>query len=176
MKISVQSVQLKETSLEINKYICKEKRQIVLKRLLVLQCVASGQGKTLSEIAKIVGVTRFSVSDWFKLYMNSGIEGLLNVGESGKKTGSCTIMSQNTIGTILEKLSDPDQGFKSYYEISNLASQLEGRELKYSAVRRFFVDNYGVKLKRLRPSNVKKDAHKEDLVKKKLPIGSYDLI
>ena len=147
-----------------------------MKKVKNIKIIDLKKNTSLSETEKIVGVTRFSVSDWFKLYMNSGIEGLLNVGESGKKTGSCTIMSQNTIGTILEKLSDPDQGFKSYYEISNLASQLEGRELKYSAVRRFFVDNYGVKLKRLRPSNVKKDAHKEDLVKKKLPIGSYDLI
>jgi transposase len=159
------TIKISESNDELLSLIQNESSATVRKRLLALQCYASDQAHSYQSIASLIGASRFAVSDWFKMYAKEGIDGVIRCSQRGPATGSSSVMSPETIRLVMERLADPEQGFVSFKEMAQFISEKEGKEIKYSTVRRYFRYGQNAQLKRVRPKKDKKGDLLDELLK-----------
>jgi transposase len=122
-------------------------------RIKMLTLIANGM-TTVSTLCAKIGVTPPTLRDWKTRYRHGGLEALLREKRGGdKRSGISTEQKQ----LIAQKLSDPQDAFRSYGEAQAWLKTALGIDKEYHAVNKYLKHNFGTKLKVGRKSHVKKD-------------------
>ncbi|HET9432700.1 MAG TPA: helix-turn-helix domain-containing protein [Chitinophagaceae bacterium] len=144
--------EVKETAEQLREKLKSEVHPLVWQRLQALYLIASSQVKHRTQIAKILGVNRNSVSSWLKIYESGGLEELLKLKKAKGKPPTMTFKAKTALA---EKLA-AEKGFGSYGEIRTYLLEKHEVELSYSRVHTIVRYEMGAKPKVPRPSNPNK--------------------
>lgn len=144
--------EVKETAEQLREKLKSEVHPLVWQRLQALYLIASSQVKHRTQIAKILGVNRNSVSSWLKIYESGGLEELLKLKKAKGKPPTMTLKAKTALA---EKLA-AEKGFGSYGEIRTYLLEKHEVELSYSRVHTIVRYEMGAKPKVPRPSNPNK--------------------
>ncbi len=140
-----------ESEAELKK-LMRQEEGVRRQRLQVLYLLVSGQARNRSQAARVVGVHRNSVQNWLAAYAEGGLARLLRVEKAPGRTPTLT-------GTALDrlraKLAEPE-GFGSYGAVRDWIEAELGVAMQYETVRKLVRYRLGAKLKRARPSHIKK--------------------
>ena len=137
---------------QLRQKIKAEKDKRKSSRLQALYLVASGQAQFRSQVAKILGYNRNSISAWFAAYESGGLEEMLLIE---KAKGRETLISEES-QTEIKKILATEKGFRTYREIHQLVVGKDQSEVSYSTVHKFVRYRLKAKPKSARPSNGKK--------------------
>lgn len=143
---------IKENEAELRELLKSSHTVKKQNRLQALYLIVSKQAKSRSQVSKMLGFNRNTISDWFGLYETGGIEKLLDIYQpSGAKP-------QITAAVIAEisRLLQTEKGFRTYKEIHQLVVQKHGIKVSYRAVHNVVRYKLAAKLKVPRPANPKK--------------------
>ncbi len=143
---------VKETAEQLREKIKSEAHPLFWQRLQALYLIASEQVKRRTQIAKILGVNRNSVSTWLRIYETGGLEELLKLNKAKGKPPKMTLRAK---AAMAEKLTD-EKGFGSYGEIQAYLLEEHQVELSYSRVHTIVRYEMKAKPKVPRPSNPNK--------------------
>lgn len=115
-----------------------------------------------------LGVNHNSILRWRKLYLQSGIDGILQHGRTGFKP---SVISKEEHAKLEQKLNDPENGLRGYVELLQWAENEFSKEIKYTTLLEYCKRKFGTKIKVARKSHIKKDIEavnnfKKTLVKK----------
>lgn len=163
-------LQVHESVEQLNRLIGKEKHLTVRKALQILHAYASGQAVSKAQIARLVGANWRTVDDVFKRYALSGIEGLTGRRHKGRPKGKLLVVSEAVIEIVRTELADPKNNFNSYIDFQKRLVELSGKDVNYKTAYRIARFHLKAKLKKPRPSNLKKDVALEEVIKKKMPL------
>jgi transposase len=131
----------------------------------MLTLIANGM-TTVSTLCAKIGVTPPTLRDWKTRYRHGGLEALLREKRGGdKRSGISTEQKQ----LIAQKLSDPQDAFRSYGQAQAWLKTALGIDKEYHAVNKYLKHNFGTKLKVGRKSHVKKDQAAIAVFKKLTP-------
>ena len=147
-----QLTKVKETAEQLREKLKSEEHPLFWQRLQALYLIASKQVGRRTQIAKILGVNRNSVSTWLKTYETGGLKELLKVKKAKGKPPKMTLAAKVA---LTEKLAD-EKGFSSYGEIRAYLSAVHQVELSYSRVHTIVRYELKAKPKVVRPSNPNK--------------------
>jgi len=143
---------VKETAEQLREKLKSEAHPLFWQRLQALYLIASEQVKRRTQIAKILGVNRNSVSTWLRIYETGGLEELLKLNKAKGKPPKMTLRAK---AAMAEKLTD-EKGFGSYGEIKAYLLAEHQVELSYSRVHKIVRYEMKAKPKVPRPSNPNK--------------------
>ncbi len=143
---------IKESVEYLRKKIKAEKDKQKASRLQALYLVASGEARFRSEVCRMLGFNRNSVSNWFSAYETGGLAKMLEIQ---KPKGKETLIPAAAAARIKEILAS-DKGFRTYKEIHALVVKKYETPMSYSAVHKFVRYRLLAKPKSPRPSNPKK--------------------
>jgi transposase len=143
---------VKETAEQLREKLKSEAHPLFWQRLQALYLIASEQVKRRTQIAKILGVNRNSVSTWLRIYETGGLEELLKLNKAKGKPPKMTLRAK---AAMAEKLTD-EKGFGSYGEIQAYLLEEHQVELSYSRVHTIVRYEMKAKPKVPRPSNPNK--------------------
>jgi transposase len=112
-------------------------------RLKMLTIIAKGI-TTVSSLCAKLGISSPTLKDWKTRYHHGGIEALLREGRGGdKRSGISTAQKQ----LIAQKLSNPQDAFRSYSEAQAWLKTELGLHKEYHALNKYLKRNFGTKLK-----------------------------
>ena len=120
-------------------------------------------GISKRDVSKLVGVDPNSVQNWRTLYVNKGIEGILNHNKTGFKP---SVFTQEEHQKIKEKLHNPQNGLQGYVELKQWMESEFNREFQYQTIWNYCVVKFKSKVKVARKSHIKKDEEAADSFKK----------
>jgi len=143
---------IKETAEEIRERLKSEplvKRQ---NRLQALYLIVTKQAKSRSKVGVMLGFNRNTISDWFSVYEEGGLEKLLDIYKPGGAKPKITEEIKKEISAILKT----EKGFRTYKEIHQLVVKKHQIAVSYRAVHDVVRYKLEAKLKSPRPSNPKK--------------------
>jgi transposase len=143
---------IKETELEIRERLKNEPQVKRQNRLQALYLIVSKQAKSRSQVAKMLGFNRNTISDWFRLYEENGIEKMLEIYHP---SGAKRKIPAEAIKEINEILATA-KGFRTYKEIHQLVVKKYKTEVGYSGVHNLVRYKLEAKAKTPRPANPKK--------------------
>lgn len=143
---------IKETEAEIREMLKNERQIKRQNRLQALYLIVSKQAKSRSQVSKMLGKNRNTISEWFALYEVGGMERFLDIY---KPQGAPPKISAAAIAEI-QAVLQTEKGFRTYSEIHQLVVKKHGIEVGYRAVHNLVRYKLGAKLKVPRPSNPKK--------------------
>ena len=148
-------LKIKETEKEI-KNLLKQSIPFIGQRLRVLLILKQNEETGISrrEVAKLAGVDPNSVQKWRSLYLNSGIESLINHKRTGFKPSVFTAIEHNMLET---KLNDPQNGLQGYIELKDWIEKESGKIFNYNTLLYYCIRNFKSSVKVARKSHVKKD-------------------
>jgi transposase len=142
-----------ESEAELKK-LMRQEEGVRHRRLQVLYLLVSGQADNRSQAARLVGVHRNSVQKWLAAYAAGGLPTLLRIE---KAPGRMPTLTGAPLERLRAQLAEP-AGFGSYGEIRDWIEADLGVALEYETVRKLVRYRLGAKLKRARPSHIKKRA------------------
>jgi transposase len=128
-------------------------------RLQVLYLLASEQAPNRSQVARLMGLHRNTVQNWLAAYADGGLAQMLQVE---KAPGRQPALAGEKLAQLRAKLAEP-AGFASYGEVRTWIEGELGVAMQYEAVRKLVRYRLGAKLKRARPSHIKKQRGREEL-------------
>ena len=143
---------VKETAEQLRGKLKSEEHPLFWQRLQTLYLIASQQVGYRTQIAKILGVNRNSVSTWLKIYEAGGLEELLKLKKAKGKPPTMTVKAKTA---LTQKLAT-EQGFGSYGEIRAYLVAEHQVELSYSRVHTMVRYEMKAKPKVARPTNPNK--------------------
>jgi transposase len=136
------------------KQLLRQAKGVRQQRVQALYLLASRQARNRSAVARLLGIHRNTVRAWLKLYAAGGLQALLTIGKAPGRTAS---LSPAHLAQLRTALSRPE-GFGSYGEIRDWIEQELGVPMQYEAVRKLVRYRLHAKLKRARPTHIKKRA------------------
>lgn len=129
-----------------------ERRPKARQRIHTLYVLASGQARSRTAVAALLGVNRDTIGTWLQIYATGGLDGLLALYRpAGKPPG----VPADVQAALRERLAQP-AGFGSYGEIQTWLHEQHGLTISYSAVRKLVVYKLQARLKVARPVHEKK--------------------
>ena len=136
--------------------------------LLVLYLVATGEGHTLTAIASKLRIARKTVKTILQTYREGSLNALKPPPPIQKSpVERVRAVPQHAIEQLRTELSNSDSSFRSYEDTRSRLEELSGHPVKYNTGYRIVKQVLKAKLKRPRPSNIKKNATREQAIKKK---------
>ena len=155
---------IKETEKEI-KNLLKKSIPFIAQRLRVLLIFKQNESKGISkrEVAKLAGVDPNSVQRWRTLYINSGIEQLMEHHKIGFKPSVFTATEHQLLE---EKLNDQENGLQGYVELKEWLETEVGKTFNYNTLLFYCIKNFESSVKVARKSHVKKDENAVNTFKK----------
>lgn len=155
---------IKETEKEIKKLL-KASIPFIGQRLRVLLILKQNEitGVSKRDVAKIAGVDPNSVQNWRTLYINAGIEGLLEHKKTGFKPSVFNATEHHKLET---KLNNPQNGLQGYVELKAWLEKESGKIFNYNTLLYYCIRNFKSSVKVARKSHVKKDENKVTAFKK----------
>ena len=121
-------------------------------RIQALYLIVTQQAKSRSQVSRILGSNRNTISQWFSLYEDQGLEKMLEIHKS---KGARTKISEAALDEIKEILGS-EKGFRTYKEIHQLVVRKHKFAVGYSAVHNMVRYRLKAKAKSPRPCNPKK--------------------
>lgn len=143
---------IKETKEELRELLHQEKNSKKQNRLQALYLIVTGQAKSRSKVADLLGKNRNSISQWMKLYEIGGLEKLLEIYHPPGAKSKITEAALNDIKAILAS----QKGSRTYKEIHQMVVQKHKIEIHYSNVHDLVRYKLEAKAKVPRPANPKK--------------------
>lgn len=155
---------IKETEKEIKKLL-KQSIPFISQRLRVLHILKQNEETGISkrDAAKLAGVDPNSVQNWRRLYINSGIEGLIKHNKVGFKP---SVFTDDDHKKLESKLNDPKNGLQGYVELKSWIEKKTGKVFNYNTLLYYCIKNFKSSVKVARKSHVKKDENKSEAFKK----------
>ncbi len=147
---------IKETEAEIREMLKSEHQVKQQNRLQTLYLIVSQQATSRSQVAKMLGFNRNTISEWVSLYESGGVEKLLEIY---KPSGAKSKIPNEAIEEIVSILGT-EKGFRTYKEIHQLIVTKYGVKIDYSNVHHLVRYKLEAKAKSPRPSNPKKKMKK----------------
>lgn len=147
---------IKETEAEIREMLKSEHQIKRQNRLRALYLIVSRQAKSRSQVSKMLGFNRNTISEWFSLYEAGGLEKLLEIYRPCGAKAKITAEAMAEISEILKT----EKGFRTYKEIHQLVAGKHKIEVGYRAVHNVVRYKLEAKLKSPRPFNPKKTKSK----------------
>jgi hypothetical protein len=146
-------IEVKESDSELRKKLKSASPQ-QQKRIQMLLLIKKGTHLTKASLALALGVSDHSVQSWRTIYIQSGLDSLLEEKRGGGKKAQIT---EQAAVIIEKKLSNPSEGFSSYVEAQEWINNRFGLNMEYHAVNKFIKRRFAAKLKVGRKSHVLKD-------------------
>lgn len=143
---------VEETSESLKERMSREGHVLKRTRLQALYLIASGQAKTRSGVAKLLGLSRNTVGEWLAVYEQQGLEALLVVGSP---PGKQPTLNREQERRLREALADP-KGFASYQAVRDWIERELEVAMQYGTVHKVVRYKLGAKLKGPRRSHIKK--------------------
>ena len=147
---------IKETSEELRELLRQERHGKKQNRLQALYLIVTGQAKSRTKVADLLGKNRNTISEWLRLYETGGLEKLLEIY---RPAGVPSKMTEAAVADILEILRSP-KGSRTYKELHQTVVKKHGIEIHYSNVHHFVRYKLEAKAKVPRPANPKKTLRK----------------
>lgn len=146
---------IKETEKEI-KNLIKQSIPFIGQRLRVLLILKQNEkvGISKREVAKLAGVDPNSVQNWRTLYLNTGIEGLIQHQKTGFKP---SVFTANEHNMLEAKLNNPQNELQGYVELQGWIQKETGKTFNYNTLLYYCIRNFKSSVKVARKSHVKKD-------------------
>ena len=154
-------ITVKETVKELKQLQKEYPRKYAIIQMLIL--LKEGKQKTKDGLALALGVSSKSVQVWRTTYKAKGVEELLKENRGGKKPAQIT---EKIAAVVQKRLSNPQEGFRSYTEAQTWLNDTFGLTMEYQAVNKFFKRRFKTKLKVARKSHIRKDPAAEAAFKK----------
>ena len=142
---------VQESKAELKAHLRREQGSLK-PRVQALYLLASGQATNRSAVARLVGVHRHTVERWLAQYAAGGLRALLTLGQA---PGRQATLTTEQMERLRAGLATPE-GFASYGAIRDWIEAELGVRMQYDAVRKLVRYRLGAKLKRARPSHIKK--------------------
>lgn len=131
---------------------------VIFQRLQMLRLLKSGQAKSLTEAASLVGVSERSTSRWWKCYREQGLESLLKIAPTRKPR-----LSVEQQQALIQQAGKGE--FSTLAEIAQWVEQNFG--ISYSTVGIWkLIKKLKIKKKTARPTHVQKDEKAAENFKK----------
>ena len=125
-------------------------------RLQALYLIVTKQAKSRTSVAKMLGFNRNTISDWFHIYEQGGLQKLLDIYHP---PGVPAKIPQDVVQQIKQVL-DTEKGFRTYKEIHQMVVNQHHIEVSYAAVHNLVRYKLKAKAKSPRPSHPKKTSLK----------------
>lgn len=120
-------------------------------RLHALYLVASGQARTRTALAELLGLHRETVGTWLAAYAEGGRAQLLDRYIPPGKASSVPL---DVLAALQERLQQPG-GFASYGEIQTWLAETHGVQMQYAALHKLVAYKLGARPKVVRPRHIK---------------------
>lgn len=143
---------IQESAEELRGLMKAERRPKAQQRLHALYLVASGQARSRSAVATMLGVNRDTIGAWFALYADGGRARLLDLYVAPGRKAS---LPSAVLAALQERLDQPD-GFASYGEIQTWLAEVHGVQMRYKTVQKLVAYKLGARPKVVRPRHIKK--------------------
>ena len=143
---------IKETEEEIREMLKNEPQVKRQNRLQALFLIVTNQAKSRYSVSKLLGFNRNTISDWFRLYEEGGLDKLLDIYHP---PGAPAKITEDVVAHIKEILAT-EKGFRTYKDIHQMVVKTHQIEVGYSAVHNLVRYKLKAKAKSPRPSNPKK--------------------
>lgn len=137
---------------ELRALMKQEREPKALQRLQALYLVASGQAKSRSAVATLLGVHRTTIGNWFALYADGGRARLLELYVA---PGKASTVPPAALTALRERLNQPE-GFASYGEIQTWLAEQHGVQMQYAALHKLVAYKLQARPKVVRPRHIKK--------------------
>lgn len=139
---------------ELQRLLKAERDAQVRRRIHLLVLIRSGQVKTRGEAAKHLAVHRNSIRTWLGLYKDGGLESLLRIGQGAPKAEQKTLPEPvyQALQARLRAGGFPD----GYTQVQRWLEDEFALAVPYKTVHGIVYYRLKAKLKRTRPSHVKK--------------------
>lgn len=147
---------IKETKEELRDLLRQERNSKKQNRLQALYLIVTGQARSRSKVADLLGKDRNTISEWFSLYEIGGLEKLLEIY---RPAGAKSKITEAAMKDILEILGS-QKGSRTYKEIHKMVVKKHGIEIHYSNVHHLVRYKLEAKAKVPRPTNPKKTKRK----------------
>jgi transposase len=170
----MKKVEIKETESELLTLALGGENELKRRRAMSLYIYKSGQGGTYKQIADLLKADRHTVSHWFKHYSKHGLASLLDLRGPGRQTGEMQVFPEEAVKQLKSELDNPENSFNGYTDVQERMSKLCGFPAKYRTVHQLVSVKWKAKLKRPRPSHIKKDLRAEALIKKRAAPAAPD--
>lgn len=144
--------EIEESAEELRVLMKQERNPKAHQRLHALYVVASGQARSRSAVADLLGVNRDTIGAWFALYADGGRKRLLDLYVSPGKASSVPPAVRQA---LVKRLNEED-GFASYGEIQTWLAEQHGVEMQYGAVHNLVRYQLNARPKVVRPRHIKK--------------------
>lgn len=143
---------IKETKAELRELLQQEKNSKKQNRLQALYLIVSGQAKSRSKVAELLGKNRNSISEWLSLYEVGGLAKMLHIYRPPGAKSKITEAALKDIKALL----GTEKGSRTYKEIHQMVVRKHQINIHYSNVHDLVRYKLGAKAKVPRPSNPKK--------------------
>lgn len=144
-----------ETLADLERQLREERQALRKQRLHLLVLIGRGEVSSVRQAAKRLAVHRNTIGEWLKRYREGGLDGLLEVGQSGAPSGARRIPTL-VLAALKARLEERD-GFANYAEVQQWLENDYGLRIPYGTVYRTVRERLRAKLKRPRPRHEKKD-------------------
>ncbi|WP_287157707.1 helix-turn-helix domain-containing protein [Chloroflexus sp.] len=142
---------IQESAQELKARMRRERHGQKRQRLQMLYLIASGQARTRTALAPLLGVNRETVGDWLRLYADGGLSALLTIRTP---PGKAPTIPPAVLDELRERLSQPD-GMASYDEIRIWLATQHGIQMSYKAVAQYVHRKLKTRPKVVRPRHIK---------------------
>ena len=167
MRVNYKHV-IQETPSELKKLQTQQKALSRFRKMQGLYLLKTGEVKTVTHLADYLGVHRVTIQKWLKSYRQEGVRGLLREPED--QGGRPKQLEDSAIAHLQERLSQEEQGFRSYGEIQKWLKDNYQIFLNYKTLYHLVKYKLKAKLKVPRRSAARKNEEEAEGFKKKLPL------
>lgn len=163
MRVNYQHV-IQETPSQLKKLQTQQKDLSKFRKMQGLYLLKTGEVKTVTHLADYLGVHRVTIQKWLKIYRQQGVNGLLTEPED--QGGRPKQLEDSAIAHLQERLSQEEQGFRSYGEIQKWLEDNYQILLNYKTLYHLVKYQLKAKLKVPRRSAAKKNEEEAKAFKK----------
>ena len=152
-----------ETPEKLRQLKNQQKTIVSFQKIQSLYLLKTGQIKTITKLATLLGVHRVTLQKWLKKSKNGGLEELLIIKQ---KTGRPSQFNDKAIAELEKILNEAENGFKSYEEIQRWLKSNCQLKIKYKTLYHWVRYRLKAKLKVPRRLAIKKNEQEEVEFKK----------
>ena len=145
---------LHESAEELRHLLSRERHPDKQQRLHALYLLASGQARSRTTVASLLGVSRGTIGRWLTTYAHGGLQALLAIYVP---SGRVPALSADQLAQLQAALDRPE-GFASYGAVQQWIADSLGVSMGYHAVYKLVRRNLRAKLKVPRPQHEKKQS------------------
>lgn len=146
--------EIKESEEKLQELLKANRNAQVRRRIHLLLLIRAGQVKSGAQAARHLAVHRNTIRNWLLLYQNGGLEELLRIEQGAPKAEQKTL-PEPVFRALLARL-DADGFPDGYLQVQRWLKEEFDLSVSYKTIHGIVYYRLKAKLKRARPSHVKK--------------------